>query len=91
MGTKDFDRQAGGIALAVAGSGVPAEQWREQIAGLLLALGRRTDRDRYSAPPAQSPTLVVLEELAGAARTGCRLTGTDLSVAATARLVIRQR
>ena len=31
LGTKDFDRQAGWIALAVAGSGAPAEQWREQI------------------------------------------------------------
>jgi hypothetical protein len=38
-----------------------------------------------------APTLVVLEELAGAARTGWRVTGTALAVAATARSVIRRR
>lgn len=91
LGTKDFDRHAGWMALAVAGSGVPAEHWREEVGDLLLALGWRTNRDRHSPPPAQSPTLVVLEELAGAARTGWRVTGTDLAVAATARSVIRQR
>ena len=91
MGAKDFDRHAGWVALAVAGSGEPAEHWREEIGELLLALGWRTDRDRYSPPPAQSPTLVVLEELAGAARTGWRVTGTDPGVAATARSVIRRR
>ena len=90
LGTKDFDRHAGWMALAVAGSGAPAEQWREQVSDLLLALGWRIDRDRHSPPPAQSPTLVVLNELAGAARTGWRVTGTDLAVAATARSVIRR-
>jgi len=78
LGTKDFDRHAGWVALAVAGSGEPAEHWREEIGELLLALGWRTNRDRYSPPPAQSPTVVVLEELAGAARAGWRVTGTDL-------------
>jgi hypothetical protein len=91
LGTKDFDRHAGWMALAVAGSGAPAEQWREQISDLLLALGWRIDQDRYSPPPAHSPTLVVLNELAGAARTGWRVTGIDLAVAATARSVIRRR
>jgi len=90
LGTKDFDRHAGWMALAVAGSGAPAEHWREEVGELLLALGWRTDRDRYSPPPAQSPTLVVLAELAGAARTGWRVTGTDQAVAATARLVTRR-
>jgi hypothetical protein len=91
LGTKDFDRQAGWMALAVAGSGAPVEHWREQVSDLLLGLGWRTDRDRHSRPPAHSPTLVVLNELAGAARTGWRIMGTDLAVAATARSVIRQR
>jgi hypothetical protein len=49
--TKDFDRHAGWMALAVAGSGVPAEHWREQVGDLLLALGWRTDRAPYSPPP----------------------------------------
>jgi hypothetical protein len=90
LGTKDFDRHAGWMALAVAGSGVPAEDWRDEISDLMLALGWRTDRDRYSPPPAHSPTLDVLQELAGAARTGWRVTGTDLAVATTARAVIRR-
>jgi len=90
LGTKDFDRHAGWLALAVAGSGIPAEEWRDEIGDLLLALGWRTDRDSYSRPPAHSPTLDVLDELAGAARTGWRVTGTDLAVATTARAVIRQ-
>lgn len=91
LGTTDFDRHAGWMALAVAGSGVPAQLWREEIGDLLLDLGWRIDRDSHSAPPASSPTLVVLEELAGAARTGWRVTGTNLAVAATARSVIRKR
>jgi len=90
LGTKDFDRQAGWLALAVAGSGVPAEEWRDEIGDLLLTLGWRTDRDPYSRPPAHSPTLDVLDELAGAARTGWRVAGTDLAVATTARAVIRE-
>jgi hypothetical protein len=90
LGTKDFDREAGWLALAVAGSGIPAEEWRDEVGDLLLALGWRTDRDSHSRPPAHSPTLDVLDELAGAARTGWRVTGTDLAGATTARAVIRQ-
>lgn len=91
LGSKDFDRNAGWIALAVAGSGAPAEHWREEVGELLLALGWRSNQDQYPPPPAQSPTLVVLEELAGAARNGWRVTGTDLAVAATARSAIHRR
>jgi len=90
LGTTDVDRHAGWMALAVAGSGVPAEHWREEISDLLHALGWRTTRGGYAPPPAHSPTLDVLEELAGAARTGWTVTGTDLAVAATARTVIRR-
>jgi hypothetical protein len=88
LGTKDFDRQAGWLALAVAGSGIPAEEWRDEIADLLFAVGWRTDRDPYSRPPAHSPTLDVLDELAGAARTGWQVTGIDLVVAAARLLLI---
>jgi len=90
LGTKEFERDAGLLALAVAGSGVPIEDWSGQIRDLLSALGWRTAgvHDRFSAPSAHSPTLVVLDELAGAARAGSRLTGTDLAVAATARAAI---
>jgi len=89
LGTRDFDRHAGWLALAVAGSGIPAEEWRDEIGDLLFALGWWTDRDSYARPPAHSPTLDVLDELAGAARTGMRVTGTDPAVATTARAVIR--
>ncbi|MGH8890156.1 MAG: plasmid pRiA4b ORF-3 family protein [Acidothermaceae bacterium] len=91
LGTKDFDRQAGWMALAAVGSGTPAEEWHETISDLLADLGWRTDRDPYSRPSAHSTTLVVLENLAGAARIGWRVTGTHLALAATARRVIRPR
>ena len=90
LGTKDFQRHSGWMALAVAGSGVPAQAWHGEISDLLLALGWRSGADRYSPPSAASPTLAILEGLAGAARTGWRVTGTDPAVAAIARAVIRR-
>jgi len=90
LGTKDVDRQAGWMALAVACSGVPAEEWRSETSDLMFALGWRSGGDRFSPPSAHSPTLEVLDQLAGAAGTGWRLAGTDLAVAATARAVIRR-
>ncbi len=91
LGTKDADRQAGWVALAVVGSGVPAQDWRSEISALLLALGWRSGQDRHSPPPASSPTLDVLGHLAGAARTRWgRIDGVDFAVAATARAVIRR-
>jgi hypothetical protein len=78
------------MALAVAGSGVPAQEWRSAISDLLFALGWRSGSDRHSTPPAHSPTLDVLSELAGAARTGWNVTGTDFATATTARAVIRR-
>lgn len=91
LGGKDADRQAGWMALAVVGSGIPAEEWRSEISDLLFALGWRSGQDRYSSPPAHSPTLDVLEHLAGAARTHWgRVQGVDLAVAATARAVTRR-
>lgn len=90
LGTKDADRQAGWMALAVAGSGVPAQEWRSEISDLLFALGWRSGLDRFSPPPANSATLDVLEQLAGASRLRWReIKGVDLAVAATARAVIR--
>jgi hypothetical protein len=91
VGTREFDRQAGWMALAVAGSGVPAEQWHGEVSELLEALGWRSGRDVAAMPPAHSPTLDVLDVLAGAARNGRgRVRGTDFDVAATARVAIRR-
>jgi Plasmid pRiA4b ORF-3-like protein len=91
LGTKDAERQAGWMALAVAGSGATAQEWRGEISDLLLALGWRSGHDRFSAPPANSATLDVLEQLAGASRVRWReIAGVDLAVAATARAVIRR-
>ena len=90
LGTKDAERQAGWMALAVVGSGVPAQEWRSEISDLLFALGWRSGPDRFSPPPANSATLGVLEHLAGASRVRWReITGVDFAVAATARAVIR--
>ena len=91
LGNKESDRQAGWMALAVVGSGVPAHEWRREISDLLFALGWRSGADRYSPPPAQSPTLSVLDQLAGATRTGGRrIEGGDFAVATTARAVIQR-
>jgi hypothetical protein len=90
LGRKDHERQAGWMALAVAGSGVPAEEWRDEISDLLFALGWRSGRDRFSPPPANSPTLDVLHQLAGSARVSWgEINGVDLAVAATARAATR--
>ncbi len=91
LGTKKAERQAGWMALAVAGSGVPAEEWRGEISDLLFALGWRSGHDRFSPPTANSPALDVLEQLAGASRVRWReITGVDLAVATTARAAIRR-
>ena len=90
LGTKGAERQAGWMALAVAGSGVPAQEWRSEVSDLLFAAGWRSGHDRVSPPPAHSPTLDVLNQLAGAARARWgEIKGIDLAVAATARAVIR--
>ena len=90
LGTKDAERQAGWMALAVAGSGIPAQEWRGEISDLLFALGWASGHDRFSLPPAHSATLSVLEQLAGASRARWGETkGIDLAVAATARAVSR--
>ena len=78
------------MALAVAGSGTLVQDWRNEISDLLFALGWRSGHDRFSSPPANSATLDVLEQLAGAARVRWReIQGIDLAVAATARAAIR--
>jgi len=79
------------MALAVAGSGVPAHEWRSEISDLLFALGWRSGRDRFSPPPAHSVTLDVLDQLAGTARIRrSEVKGVDLAVATTARAAIRR-
>ncbi len=91
LGSKDAERHAGWMALAVVGSGVPAQEWRGEISDLLHALGWRSGRERHSPPPAHSLTLDVLAHLAGAARARWGvIQGIDFAVAATARAVIRR-
>jgi hypothetical protein len=41
-------------------SGTPIEDWADEIGDLLYGLGWRTDQERYTPPPAHSPTLAVL-------------------------------
>lgn len=90
LGTKEADRDAGWMALAVVGSGTSAPEWHGEIGALLFDLGWRSGYDRASRPPARSATLDVLEHLAGAVRIPVhRLVDVDLSVAATARAAIR--
>ncbi|MHB1290280.1 MAG: plasmid pRiA4b ORF-3 family protein, partial [Georgenia sp.] len=61
-----------------------------EISELLFALGWRSGHDRFSPPPPNSPTLDVLEQLAGASRIRWHeIAGVDLAVATTARAAIR--
>ena len=55
LGTKDADRHAGWMALAVAGSGVPAQEWRSEISDLLFALGWRSGSGPVLAPARPQP------------------------------------
>ncbi len=88
LGKTPAERHAGWAALAVAGSDTPAEQWDGSISSLMFDLGWR-DNVSYGPPPAQSPTLTVLELLVGSAHKGRRLRGVDAAVAAAARAVTR--
>lgn len=89
VGTPRIEQEAGWLALAVAGSGAPAHEWRHEISDLLYALGWRSG-DHHSAPLASSQTLDVLHQLAGAAREGWGMTGVHPAVAASARAAVRR-
>jgi hypothetical protein len=91
LGRSDFDRHAGWLTLAVAGSGVPVQDWRDEVSDLLMAVGWRSDGGSYALTAIRNPTLEVLEELAGAASAHRGLVeGVDPGVATTARAVIRR-
>ena len=91
LGSKDAERHAGWMGLAVVGSGTPPEEWRSEISDLLFAIGWRSGNDRFSPPPPYSETLTVLGMLAGAARARWgEIQGLDLGVAKTARAAIRR-
>ena len=91
LGTKDWERQSGWMALAVAASGTPVEDWRGEISDLLFALGWRTNGDPDVPLPTNSATLTVLLQLAGENRLHWRqVKGIDLAVATTARAAIRR-
>lgn len=91
LGSALADRHAGWMALAVVGSETPAEQWNEEISELLFAAGWHRRGASYALPPAHSPTLEVLEILAGATSNGAfQMRGVDPAVAATARAVIQR-
>ncbi|MDN5743797.1 MAG: plasmid pRiA4b ORF-3 family protein [Nocardioidaceae bacterium] len=90
LGTKDWERQSGWMALAVAASGTPIEQWRGEISELMLALGWRNSRDLSAMPSADSATLDILLGLAGENGLHWRdVKGVDFAVATTARAAIR--
>ena len=79
------------MVLAVAASGTPVEQWRAETSDLLYALGWSSGRDRFTPPPSTSPTLQVLEQLAGASRVRWgEVKGTDFAVAEAARATIQR-
>ena len=90
LGTKEWERQSGWMALAVAASGTPVEHWRDEISDLMLALGWRSVGDQFEPPSATSATLDVLLQLVGESRLHWReIKGVDFAVAALARAVVR--
>lgn len=91
IGTKQFDRHCGWMALTVVGSGTPVEEWDSEISDLLSSLGWQLRGDPYGRPLAQGPTLDVLAQLAGASRDHRRLrAGFAPAVAACARAAIQR-
>ncbi|WP_041944212.1 plasmid pRiA4b ORF-3 family protein [Tsukamurella paurometabola] len=92
-GTKDFDREAGWLLLAVVGSGTPVENWRKEVSDLLYAAGWRTGgANRYPMMlPVTSPTYTILESMTDTHRDRWHVRGTDDGIAATARAVLNQR
>lgn len=87
VGRTEFDRQAGWLALAVVGSGIPSEEWEGEIRTVLLGLGWRVEGSPFlDLFAVENPTLDVLKLLSGESHRG-RLTGSDSAVAATARAV----
>lgn len=85
LGRRDHERDSGWVALAVVGSGTPQEEWNDMISAIMLAIGWRV-RGTYGAPPADSGTLNVLEQLSGALSVRRRSrSGVDEAVAAAVR------
>jgi hypothetical protein len=89
LGTQDWQRESGWVALAVIGSEAPAEEWSPEISELMLLLGWRSGDD-LSAPSSHSPTRTVLDLLGGAFRSHWRVRETDPAIGATARAAIRR-
>lgn len=58
------------MAVVVAASGAPAEDWRDMISGLLFDHGWRTSRESTSRPTARSATLTVLDIMSGTTSAG---------------------
>ncbi|MGO1319636.1 MAG: plasmid pRiA4b ORF-3 family protein [Galactobacter sp.] len=85
------ERDAGWVALMVAGAGAAPEQWDSLVSELLFKLGWRDGLTGFGNPPSDSPTMTVLRILAGKLR-GRDLDaseGPDEAVAAFARAVLR--
>lgn len=89
LGRNDIDSDAGWMALAVVGAGVPAEDWHSTTSILLSLLGWQAMYGNIiTEPPARSPTLSVLDVLGGVMSSRKR-TGVNTALAATARIVAR--
>lgn len=86
LGRTDFDRHAGWVALVVAASDVPVEDWTSETWSVLSAIWR-VEGPWPELALMGNPTLGVLNLLSGSARQS-RLSGVDPAVVATARAVI---
>lgn len=87
LGRTDFQRDAGWVALTVAASGLPTEEWTREMRSVLGSLGWRVPGYSADVLPVGNPTLTVLELLSGSTRQHLP-SGTDPAVAATTRTVV---
>jgi len=88
LGTAADVRESGWMALCVAASDRPVQEWAPRVSELLSMLGWRDARDEYAPPPADSPTLEVLMMLGGFGISSSRDDATDPAIGVTARAVI---
>lgn len=89
LGKVNYERDAGWLALATAGSEMPANEWKQMISSVMYDIGWRDGNDRTREPSAESPTLDVLDILRGKLRDPYRVQSFDPAVAALARAALR--
>ena len=89
VGRRQHEKDAGWLTLGLVAGGVTLHDCPALVSEFLANLGWWDGRDRFAAPSGQNPTLDVLRDLNGRARTGgWPPRDDDPAVAAVARAVV---